>query len=275
MARFAGVPDTEARSIHRAIDKFQKIGADGVREEMMKAGIPAPAADAVIDLISFEGDNSSTLAYLRARLGNIPEAEQGLSDLAALLEALGQAGVPDGRVRLSLHLARGLDYYTGPVHETVVREPKIGSITAGGRYDGLVGVFSNRQVPATGVAFGMERLMEVIEELNLLSTRSTLTQALVTVFGPALTGPSLQAATALRAAGLRTEVYLEPRRSLRDQLTYANRRHIPLVAIIGPDEHAKAVANLKRLSDGQEWTPSLADLPAAALAALDSDAAAD
>lgn len=272
LARYAGVPEEQARSIHRAIDKLTKIGPEGVREEMLAGGIAGAAADAVLRLVAFEGDNAATLAFLREQLRETPDEVKAVDDLTQLVEALQQAGVPEGRVRITLHLARGLDYYTGPVHETVVREPRIGSIAGGGRYDGLVGVFGGREVPATGVSFGMERLIDVIEELHLLSAPATVTQVLVTIFSPEMVGASLATAAALRQAGLRAEVYLEPKRRLGDQLAYANRRAVPLVVIIGPDEAAAGQAKLRRLSDGQEWTLPQTELTTAARQALDGAA---
>jgi histidyl-tRNA synthetase len=268
LARYAGVPEERAASIHRAIDKLAKIGPDGVREEMVANGIPAAAAEAVLHLVGQEGDNAATLAFLRQRLGDLPEATRAIDDLTALLEMLALAGVPDGRVRLTLHLARGLDYYTGPVHETVVREVKIGSVAGGGRYDGLVGVFSGRQIPATGVAFGLERLIDVIDEAGLLAVPTTVTEVLVTVFGPAQLGASLAVARHLRAAGRRAEVYLEPCRRLGDQIAYANRRQVPLVVIIGPDEASADQAKVRRLSDGQEWLAPRTEVAAVVANAL-------
>ena len=268
LAQYAGVPEEQARSIHRAIDKLAKIGPDGVREEMLAGGIPPTAAEAVLRLVAFEGDNADILAFLRKQLCETPEEIKAVDDLTALVEALAQAGVPEGRVRLTLHLARGLDYYTGPVHETVVREPKIGSIAGGGRYDELIGLFSGRAVPATGVSLGFERILDVIEELHLVEPPTTVTQVLVTVFAPGMAGASLATATALRQAGLRAEVYLEPKRRLGDQLAYANRRGIPLAAIIGPDEAAAGQVKLRRLADGKEWDPPQAELPAVARQAL-------
>jgi histidyl-tRNA synthetase len=268
LARYAGVPEAQAGSIHRAVDKLAKIGPDGVREEMLKAGIAAAAADAVLRLVLTEGDTAAVLAELRARFRDVPAAQRGVEDLASMVAMLALLGVPEERVRLTLHLARGLDYYTGPVFETVVQEPKIGSIAGGGRYDELVGVFSGRQIPATGVSFGLERLLDVIEELNLIDLHATVSQVLVTVFGPEQLGDSVRAANRLRAAGLRSEVYLEPKRRLADQLAYADRRRVPLVVIIGPDEAAAGQARLKRLSDGQEWTVPEAELAAVAQRAL-------
>ncbi|MCC6625930.1 MAG: histidine--tRNA ligase [Chloroflexi bacterium] len=268
LARYAGVTEHQTGAIIRAVDKLAKIGPDGVREEMLRAGIAAEAAERVLQLVLVEGDNAAILAELVARLGDMPEAAPGLQDLSALLPVLRDLGVPDDRVRLTLSLARGLDYYTGPVHETVVREPKVGSIAGGGRYDGLVGVFSGREMPATGVSLGLERLLDVIEDLHLLQPPATVTEVLVTVFGADGLADSLRLANDLRAAGLRCEVYLEPRRRLGDQLAYANRRQVPLAVILGPDEVARGEATLRRLSDGHEWRVPLARLAETARQAL-------
>lgn len=271
LARYAGVPEEQAGSIHRAIDKLLKIGPAGVIEEMQRAGISAEAAAAVIRLVTFEGSNSEVLGFLRKQLSEEPAERQAVDDLAALVDMMGHAGIPEQRVKLTLHLARGLDYYTGPVHETVVREPKIGSIAGGGRYDGLIGVYSGREIPATGVSFGLERLIDVIEELGLFRVGSTVTQVLVTVFSLDQLGASLAAANQLRAAGLRAEVYLEPKRRLGDQLNYANRRAIPLTVIIGPDEAAEGRVTVRRLSDGTERSIPSAELTSAAQALLAGD----
>ena len=169
-------------------------------------------------------------------------------------------------------MVRGLDYYTGPVFETVVERPKIGTIAAGGRYDGLIGSFSGRDVPATGFAIGFERVIEVIQEFNLLPTPQSATQVLVAIVRDrAAEGPgnaadggiaaALAVARELRAAGLRAEPYLNERRGLRDQLSYANRKGIPLVVIPGEEERARGAVKVRDLRSGEER-----DVPQAELA---------
>ena len=132
---------------------------------------------------------------------------------------------------------RGLEYYTGPIYETLVEEPKIGSITGGGRYDRLIGMFTDRSLPATGTSFGIERIIDAMEELRMFppNVRRTVTQVLVTRFSPEMTVEALKLAAELRQAGLNVELFMESG-SLGNQIRYALKKGIPFVAILGPDE---------------------------------------
>jgi histidyl-tRNA synthetase len=146
-------------------------------------------------------------------------------------------GVPSERYQVDFSMVRGLDYYTGPIFETVVEEPRVGSICGGGRYDELIGTFSDRSFPATGISFGIERIIDVMEELQMFPAEvgTTNTQVLVTIFDEAQISASLQVSNDLRDSGLNTELYFE-NDPLGDQLRYALKRGIPYVIIVGPDE---------------------------------------
>ena len=276
LSKLAGVGDELSGQVYRSIDKIDKIGPSGVRAELIDRGVPDDAADRVLDLVTLQGDDASVLAELRGRAANFPEVVAGADDLERLLRYLGAFGIPRQHYALQLSMVRGLDYYTGPVFEVAVERPKVGSMAGGGRYDGLIGSFSGRDVPATGFSLGLERIFEVIGEYNLLPPIRTVAQVLVAVVRDGEddgTAAALPLATELRAAGLRAEVYLNERRGLRDQFNYANRRGIPYVLLAGGDERARNAVKLRDLASGEEREIPRADA-ADTLRKLLGDAAA-
>jgi histidyl-tRNA synthetase len=176
-------------------------------------------------------------------------ALKGLGDLEAILSALGEMGVQKDRFRVDVTLARGLDYYTGAVYEIVVDEPKIGSLGGGGRYDNLVGMFAGRSLPTTGASFGVERIIDVMQELGMIVPQSTPSKALVTVFDskPESVQASLGLASELRAQGVACEVYLNVGDKLGKQFGYADKLGIPYAIVLGPDEIEGGTATVKNL----------------------------
>jgi histidyl-tRNA synthetase len=141
-------------------------------------------------------------------------------------------------------LARGADYYTGPVYEAVSDVPGVGSIAGGGRYDGLVGALSGREVPAVGVSLGLERILVVMDELGMVQARPTAAQVLVTWFDPSCTAAAARAAAALRAGGIDAELYVGDG-SFKAQFKHADKRGYPWIAIVGPDERDGGTVTLK------------------------------
>ena len=152
-------------------------------------------------------------------------------------------------------MARGLGYYTGPIFETVISQPNLGSISGGGRYDNLIGMFRRQSLPTTGTSFGIERIIDLMDALELYPPRlgGTLVQALVTIFSDETRRASTRIGEQLRAAGIKTEVYLGTRK-LGRQLAHADKKGIPLVVIVGPAEVEAGVVKLRRLADGAEVT---------------------
>jgi histidyl-tRNA synthetase len=259
-ARYAGVEDAQAGSVYRAIDKLDKIGPEGVAAELTESGVDPAAADRVVELVQLSGPPDRLLAEARERLEGIQGAADALTDLDQLFDYLAAMGVSTERYAFDLALARGLDYYTGPVFEATVTEPKIGSIAGAGRYDGLVGSFSKRSLPATGISLGLERIIEVVEELGLVEAGSSVSDVLVTIFDQQQVNASLALTSELRSAGLRAEVWLEPGRDLRQQLGFANQRGIPFVVVVGPDELARGVVTVRRLADKTQVELARADV---------------
>jgi len=172
---------------------------------------------------------------------------------------------------LNLALARGLDYYTGPVFEAQVKEPSIGSLGGGGRYDGLIGMFTGEQLPATGSSLGVERIVDVIQELGLVQPRGSVSDVMVTLFNEELIGASLRMVMTLRRAALNAEIYLDARRDLRRQIQYADKRGIPVVAFLGPDEASQGKVNLRRVSTGEQVTVDQSNASAAVARLLNED----
>lgn len=271
LATYAGVPAEKTPTIHRAIDKLDKIGRDGVNEEMLRHEISPEAAERVLDLVALSGPANDVLRELRVRLSDIPMAQEGIDDLEALFDYLSEMSADTRHYALNLALARGLDYYTGPVYEAQVKEPSIGSLGGGGRYDGLIGMFTGEQLPATGSSLGVERIVDVIQELGLIPARGSVSNVMVTLFNEEMIGPSLGLVMALRRAAVNAEIYLDSRRDLRRQIQYADKRGIPVVAFLGPDEFAQGKVNLRRVATGEQVTVDQADATAAVARLLNGD----
>jgi histidyl-tRNA synthetase len=251
LARHAGVPEELAGTVYRSVDKLAKIGATGVRSELTERGVSAEAAGRILDAVLAEGTPADLLAELRERLASDPHAVAAIDELDELFSLLPAFGVPATAYCFDLTLARGLDYYTGPVYEATVSEPNVGSVAGAGRYDALIGTFLGREVPATGMSLGLERIIEVVEEFNLVASPATIAQALVTVF-PDTINEAAAVATRLRATGLRVDFSLLPHRSLGEQLKYAGRKGIPFAVIAGPDELARNVVAVKNIATGEQ-----------------------
>ncbi|NOX36401.1 MAG: histidine--tRNA ligase [Calditrichaeota bacterium] len=240
----------------RAIDKMDKIGMEGVKEELLKREISPEAVQRILDILSTSGDNATRLQQTAAHLQASEVGQQGIREMQELFEYLALYQIPEDFVQFDLYLSRGLDYYTGPIYETVVREPRIGSITGGGRYDNLIGLFSGQDFPATGTTIGLERIITVMEELNMFPPHlRTPVQVLVTVFDPNTLPYSIAIARELRAAGIRTDLYTG-KSKLRGQFGLANDKGIPLVVIAGPDEQQANQVNIKQMETGEQITVS-------------------
>jgi histidyl-tRNA synthetase len=251
IGHFSGVPDAQLPDLYRSVDKFDKIGAAGVRKELEQRGISTDATARMMDLLQINiGSGVERLDAIEKLLGDDLE---GVRELRALAEHLENAQVLPENFEFDFTMVRGLSYYTGPIFETVITEPNLGSVTGGGRYDGLIGLFRRDSLPTTGTSLGIERIIDLMDELKLYPNGigGTVVQALVTVFNADTRAESTKLAAELRAAGIHTELYLQDR-SVGKQLAYADKKRIPIAAIVGGDEIAAGTVKLKRLSDGTE-----------------------
>ena len=253
IGQFAGVPTEQLGGLYRSIDKLDKIGLAGVRAELAENQIPEPVIEKLLALLEVEGDAATVLSALSEQLGDAEVAREGIAELKALIGYLTTLGVPDKFYKVNVSMVRGLEYYTGPIYETVVEEPKIGSITGGGRYDELIGSFSKQGYPATGTSFGIERIIDVMEEFDMfpVAVGKTVTQVLVTVFDADLAQESLKVASLLRQSGIRVEVYSRPAR-MSAQIKYADTKGIPYAVILGSDEVEAGTVAVRDLANREQ-----------------------
>ncbi len=263
IGQFAGVPTEQLGGLYRSIDKIDKIGLAGVRAELAENQIPEPVIEKLLTLLEVEGDAETVLNALSEQLGDFEVARDGIAELEELIGYLTTLDVPEEFYKVNVAMVRGLEYYTGPIYETVVEEPKIGSITGGGRYDELIGSFSKQGYPATGTSFGIERIIGVMEEFDMFppTVGKTVTEVLVTVFDADLAPESLKVATLLRQSGIRTEVYSRPTR-IGTQMKYADTKGIPYAVILGSDEVEAGTVVVRNLANREQHIVPRADLVA-------------
>ncbi len=261
IGEFSGLPAEQLPDLYRSVDKFDKIGANGVRQELIERAIQPDAVSRMMDLLQAYEPGSGNLDIIAQAIG---AGDNGLDDLRALADLLSDTGIPTNCYDFDFTMVRGLGYYTGPIFETVISQPNLGSVNGGGRYDELVGMFRKKSLPTTGISFGIERIIDLMDELDLYPAHlgGTLVQALVTVFSRETSGDAMKIANHLRDAGINTELYFEPRK-LGRQFGYADKKGIPIVVIAGPDEVAAGLVKLRRLRDGAEQRLALPELAGA------------
>jgi histidyl-tRNA synthetase len=254
---YAGVPDAQLGDLYRSVDKLDKIGLDGVTKELRASGIADDAIQRMMNLLELRRGTIESLSAVREQLSNIAIVQEGIGELEEMVTYMDAMGVPSDNVEIDFAMVRGLSYYTGPIYETIITKPdNLGSVTGGGRYDELLGLFRRESMPLTGTALGLERIVDLMDLLNLYPPQvaRTVVQVLVTVFGPETQADALRLANELRAAGIHTEAIMQSNRSIGKQIQYADRKGAQIVAFLGSDEIKNGVVKFKRLHDGQEIT---------------------
>jgi len=248
--------DAHMMAFCRCLDKLDKIGWDGVEEEFRKNGIPSGDARARVTELMASGGATPDFTSARKFVAKSDAALAGLSEIETVFHAARELGAAEGRLSFDATLARGLDYYTGPIFETVLPElPHLGSLTGGGRYDGLVATFSKENVPATGTTIGLDRIQTALTQLKRFHAEPSETQVLVARFDDAGVNANLEIAADLRRAGLRVEIWYDNDR-MKKQFSYADHQQIPFVVICGPDERERGEVSLKNLRTQQQVTVS-------------------
>lgn len=251
--RLAGMSE-KAADIMRCVDKLDKIGPIEVRRLLMdELHMFSHKADDVMDFMAISGTNAEVLAGLERYRGMDELFDEGLEEIRTVIKYLSDFGVPEENFAVDLSIARGLDYYTGTVYETEMTEhPEIGSICSGGRYDDLAGYYTDKVLPGVGISIGLTRLFYVLNEQGMLSeeTVSAPADALVIPMTEEL-GSAISAATVLRDAGVRTQLYCE-KKKFKAKMSYADKLSIPYVVLIGEDEIAEGVVAVKDMVSGRQ-----------------------
>lgn len=223
-----------------SLDKFLKIGQDGVIDELIKKGLTELRAKELFDKVS---------------------SLQPSSNLQEIIDLYTRMGYPKDSVQFDPMLIRGLDYYTGLIVEGVLKsDPRSSSLCGGGRYDKLIAKFIGQDLPATGFSIGLDRTIEAMEELQVLDLKATATKVLVTVFVKDLMDKSLELTSILRSKNIPTEIWLNPETDFSKQLKYADTKGIPFVIVIGPDEVKSEKFTLKKMTEKSQETITLDEL---------------
>ncbi|MDD2524722.1 MAG: histidine--tRNA ligase [Bacteroidales bacterium] len=234
-----------------AIDKLDKIGLENVKAELAAKGITAEAIQTLEPILQLAGSNREKLAVLKKTLAASETGMKGIEEIEYILDTLEQVQIASD-FELDLTLARGLNYYTGAIFEVKAKDVQIGSISGGGRYDNLTGVFGLDNVSGVGISFGADRIYDVLNQLNLFPASSvSSTQLLCVNFGESEMKFLLPIVCRLREAGVRTEIYPEAGK-MKKQMTYANNKNIPFVAIAGENEMKEGKVMLKDMTSGEQ-----------------------
>ena len=255
-----------AGDVMRTIDKLEKIGPDKVREILTgDFGVSADTAGQLLDLLS----TSDPLSALEALKGTNELLDQGMDELNTVVNYMSAFGVPEDHFMVDLTIARGLDYYTGTVYETVMLDhPEIGSICSGGRYDNLAEYYIDKKLPGVGISIGLTRLFFVLEDQGYLNPDVLTAPADVLVLPMTEDlSPAIAAATALRDHGIRTQIHAE-KKKFKQKLSYADKLGVPYVLLLGEDEIAQGKVALKDLTTGQQQLVTVEEAAALVAAGL-------
>ena len=245
-----------------AIDKLEKIGLENVRAELLGRGLSPEAVDLLQPILELSGDNDSKLAQLRDVLACSETGLKGIEEMRTVFDCVARLGLAMP-VELDLSLARGLNYYTGAIFEVKALDFAIGSISGGGRYDDLTGIFGMPDVSGVGISFGADRIYDVMTGLGLFPAElNCSTRVLFTNLGEAEQAAVLPLLRSVRDAGVPAEIYPDQAR-MKKQMEYANRRGIPLVAIVGSEELAAGVVTLKDMRTGDQRQVPFAEVAGA------------
>lgn len=258
IAEVIGAPD-KIIDITVAIDKIDKIGLDNVKAELIEKGLEQAAVDALEPLLTLDGSNEEKLTTLSQLLAS---SEMGMKGIEEMRFVLNQATALSltSQVELDVSLARGLNYYTGTILEVKALDVEMGSISGGGRYDNLTGVFGLSGVSGVGISFGADRIYDVLNTLDLYPDDTLVsTKVLFINFGGEEAAQSLNSVMKLRANGVAAELYADEAK-MKKQMAYANAKAIPFVAMIGENEIATNTITLKNMTTGEQQTISFEDV---------------
>ena len=250
----------DVTDILRAIDKIDKIGAQKVLAELNEMGVSAQSADKILDFITVEGSTEDKLSYLKGLDIDNQAFAEGVSELSQTVDNMRMFGIEDDYFTLDLTIARGLDYYTGTVYETVLDDYRgLGSICSGGRYDDLTGYYTNRKMPGIGISIGLTRLFSQLKDAGIIKAEcGSIAKVLVAPMDCSM-AYTLKAANELRGAGIPTEVYYADK-GFKHKMKFADKLGIPYVAVIGSSEEESGSVSVKNMATGEQVTVPLENM---------------
>lgn len=261
IVQYAGAKEEEFVPICISVDKLPKIGKEAVKKELVdKRKISPGVSEKILEIFSLSGNTEGLIKKLKNQLKNVSVAQEGLKELETIFEYFKTIKLDKKYYQFAPFIARGLAYYTGPVWEFEIVEGGIGSVAGCGRYDNIIGKFIGKSVPATGGSFGIERIVEVIKQRKMYNFSKSSSKVLVTVFNKELFKNSLQTADYLRDKNISTVLYPMVQEKLDKQLKYANKKNIPYVVIIGPEEIATGKVVLKDMKSGKQQILSIEEV---------------
>ena len=243
-----------------AIDKLDKIGLDNVNQELREDGLSEEQIAKLQPIISLEGSNDEKLDTIAEVLKDSEVGLKGVEEIRFILSTLNTLANLKNEIQLDLTLARGLNYYTGAIFEVKALDVQIGSITGGGRYDNLTGIFGMPGISGVGISFGVDRIFDVLNALDCYPSDAVNgTQLLFINFGEKETAYCLPAVAKAREAGIRTEIFPDATK-MKKQMSYANAKHIPFVALAGENEMAEGKFTLKNMLTGEQQLFAIEEL---------------
>ena len=258
IAELIGAPD-KLIDITVAIDKIDKIGLENVEAELAERGLGQASIDALRPMLQIDGTTAERLGRLAELLAGSEIGRRGVEELRYVVDNTALLGL-DARLDLDVSLARGLNYYTGTIIEVKALDTEIGSITGGGRYDNLTGIFGLPGISGVGISFGADRIYDVLNTLNLYPEGTGMaTKVLFANFGTAPAAESLRIVKELRAKGIPAEVYPDSAK-MKKQISYANALNVPFFAMIGEDELAAGTVGIKNMTTGEQMSLPVADV---------------
>lgn len=250
-----GEPD-KLTDITTAIDKIEKIGEDKVVEELLSRGLKEKSIDLLKPFLNMSGTTAGKLDFLKVQLADSPTGLLGVAEMEEVINETESIGI-NAILELDTSLARGLNYYTGTIIEVKARDVEIGSISGGGRYDNLTGIFGMPGLSGVGISFGADRIYDVLNSLELFpSTATPSTEVMFVNFGREESKVAMKMLKEMRKAGIMAEIYPDQAK-MKKQMSYANDRNISHVAIVGEDEIKANKLTVKRMADGVQHTVEL------------------
>ena len=251
----------EASDILRVIDKIDKIGSREVAQELLDFSIAEESVDKIMNFISINGNNDEIITSLKDLNIDNEQFNHGIDEINEVINGMRDFSVPEDYFKIDLTIARGLDYYTGTVYETILDEyPRLGSICSGGRYENLTAYYTDEKLPGIGISIGLTRLFSQLKEIELIeNSKRSLTQVLVIPFDRKDMNYTLNIASSIRNAGINTDVYYQ-NKGMKQKMKYADRLDIPYVILVGENEILENKATLKNMLTGEQDLLSIEEI---------------